>query len=196
MRWSSRYALSASTWTAGASRRIAAVALMPSHPGISRSIRTRSGRSSCASSTAWSPSAASPTTSRSSVRPRKPCSPRRTTAWSSAMRTRMFIGPAPSGWRYGLGSLSNAEIRQYLPATLLAVEAATTHNYVLHELWTFRSMRLSLRRFAHFNLVTFGALLLNVGAVALFVWFGVFYLVANLIGIASGFAVNLVVSSL
>jgi len=83
-----------------------------------------------------------------------------------------------------------------LPATLVAVEAAATHNYVLHEMWTFRSMRLSVRRFAHFNLVTLGALVLNVGVVQILAWLGLFYLLANLIGIVAGFAVNLAVSSL
>ena len=32
-----------------------------------------------------------------------------------------------------------------LPATLVAVELAVVHNYVLHEMWTFRRMRLSAR---------------------------------------------------
>jgi len=83
-----------------------------------------------------------------------------------------------------------------LPATLVAVEVAIVHNYVLHELWTFRSMRLSGSRFARFNLVTLGALVLNVSIVQVLAWFGLFYLLANLVGIGAGFAVNLAISSM
>jgi putative flippase GtrA len=83
-----------------------------------------------------------------------------------------------------------------LPATVLAVEAATMHNYVWHELWTFKRMRLSVRRFAHFSLVTLLAFLINVSVVQVLAWVGVLYLLANLVGIGAGFAVNLAASSM
>jgi putative flippase GtrA len=114
-----------------------------------------------------------------------------------------------------------------LPATVVAVESAIVHNYVWHELWTFRRQtaqglpaqelpaerlpaqvlparrapnrppgrRLSVRRFATFNATAFGALLINVCVVAVLAWLGLFYLVANLVGIGAAFAVNLAVSS-
>jgi dolichol-phosphate mannosyltransferase len=82
-----------------------------------------------------------------------------------------------------------------LPATLVAVETAIVHNYVLHELWTFRRMRLSARRFAAFSAVAVGALAINVSVVQVLAWFGLFYLVANAVGIGAAFAVNIAVSS-
>jgi putative flippase GtrA len=92
-----------------------------------------------------------------------------------------------------------------LPATAAAVETAIAHNYVLHEFWTFRRppegaaarrTRLSARRFFRFNLVTAVALVLNVGVVQALAGLGVFYLLANLVGIGAGFTVNLAVSSM
>jgi putative flippase GtrA len=83
-----------------------------------------------------------------------------------------------------------------LAATVVAVEAAVVHNYVLHELWTFKGRRLSARRFTHFSLVTLISFLLNVGIVQVLAWVGLFYLLANLVGIGAGFAVNLAASSM
>jgi putative flippase GtrA len=83
-----------------------------------------------------------------------------------------------------------------LLATMVAVEAAIVHNYVLHELWTFRGRRLSARRFVHFSLVTLAAFVINVGVVQVLAWIGLFYLLANLVGIGAGFAVNLAASSM
>jgi putative flippase GtrA len=83
-----------------------------------------------------------------------------------------------------------------LPATVVAVEVAIVHNYVLHEMWTFKRMCLSGRRFARFSLVTLIAFVLNVGIVQVLARLGLFYLLANLVGIGAGFAVNLAVSSM
>jgi Predicted membrane protein len=83
-----------------------------------------------------------------------------------------------------------------LAATVVAVEAAVVHNYVLNELWTFKGKRLSARRFAHFSLVTLIAFVINVGIVQMLAWVGLFYLLANLVGIGAGFAVNLAASSM
>src|SRR3989440_3772756 len=80
---------SASTFTSGASSRSAFVAPMPSTPGMTTSITTTSGRSSRARSIAAAPSSASPTTSTSGSTSRKSLRPWRTTAWSSAIRTRI-----------------------------------------------------------------------------------------------------------
>src|ERR687886_2175374 len=81
---------SASTFTLGASSRSAFVASMPSNPGITTSITTTSGPSSRACRIAAAPSSASPTTSTSGSTSRKRRSPWRTTAWSSAIRTRII----------------------------------------------------------------------------------------------------------
>src|SRR5919204_2476331 len=81
---------SASTFTSGASSRSTCVAWMPSNPGMTTSITTTWGRSSRASATAAPPSSASPTTSTSGSTSRKSLRPWRTTAWSSAIRTRII----------------------------------------------------------------------------------------------------------
>src|ERR671936_122681 len=81
---------SASTFTSGTSSRSVFVAWMPSKPGMTTSITTTFGCSSRASATAAPPSSASPTTSTSGSTSRKSRSPWRTTAWSSAMRTRII----------------------------------------------------------------------------------------------------------
>ena len=74
----------------GAAWRIRRVASMPSMPGIRTSMKTTSGDSSRARSTASSPLAASPTTtttsSESSSAVRRPS---RVTGWSSTIRARM-----------------------------------------------------------------------------------------------------------
>ena len=64
----------------GAVARTAAVAAMPSMPGIATSITTTSGRNADARATAVAPSAASPTTVRSDSSARRMRSPRRTPA--------------------------------------------------------------------------------------------------------------------
>jgi putative flippase GtrA len=82
-----------------------------------------------------------------------------------------------------------------LPATVAAVELSILHNYVLHELWTFRRARPSGRRFACFGLLALAALVLNVTIVQVLTRLGLYYLFANLLGIGAGFAVNFAVSS-
>src|SRR5438105_3954450 len=80
---------SASTLTSGARSRSAAVASIPPTSGMTTSITTTSGRSASTCSTAAWPFSASPTTSMSGRTSRKSRRPWRTTAWSSAMRTRI-----------------------------------------------------------------------------------------------------------
>src|SRR3954451_21785649 len=73
----------------GALTRISPAALTPSSPGIDRSSTTTSGCSLTARSTARTPSAAVPTSSRSGAPLTNRASPDLTRAWSSAMSTRM-----------------------------------------------------------------------------------------------------------
>jgi putative flippase GtrA len=82
-----------------------------------------------------------------------------------------------------------------LPATAAAVELAILHNYILHELWTFRRARPSGRRFVYFGLAALATLALNVAVVQALTRLGMYYLFANLFGITAGFAVNFAVSS-
>src|SRR4051812_37505613 len=72
------------------------VASMPSSSGMRMSMSTTSGSRSLAIVTAWAPSAASPTTSRSSSASRIILNPARTSAWSSAIRMRTVISGVSS----------------------------------------------------------------------------------------------------
>ena len=88
--------------------------------------------------------------------------------------------------------LTEAAGLDYRLATVLAVETAILHNFVWHERWTWRDRTSGAlgpwTRLAWFNLVT-GALSIAVNVVftALYATaFGVHYVVANLMAIATG----------
>ena len=117
-------------------------------------------------------------------------SPRAKPRWRAAGLRFAVVG--------GLGVLVNLAVLEVLhgrlgvlfaPASALATEAAIVANYLGNELWTFHLRRLSLRRFAQFNLVALAGLLVTVvvatGAERL-----VDYRLAQLGGIACGALVN------
>jgi putative flippase GtrA len=81
-------------------------------------------------------------------------------------------------------------------ASAVAVELAVISNYFLNARWTFATQAASLRRFAKFNLASLFGLGLNVMIVWLLTRFGIYFLAANLFGIAAGFASNYVFSSI
>jgi putative flippase GtrA len=87
----------------------------------------------------------------------------------------------------------------YLLATALAVETAVLHNFVWHELWTWRDRRGEggvPMRLLRFNLGN-GAVSLLVNLVFMRLLVGRFhmqYLIANLIAIAAGSLANYLVS--
>jgi len=98
----------------------------------------------------------------------------------------------------GLGVLVNLAVLEvvhgqlgvlFALASALATEAAIVANYLGNELWTFHIRRLSLRRFAQFNLVALAGLLVTV-AVATGAERLVDYRLAQLAGIACGALVN------
>lgn len=75
-------------------------------------------------------------------------------------------------------------------ASVLAVELAAISNYLLNDTWTFAVRSRSLRRFAKFNTASLAGLALNVLSVWLLTRLGLYFLAANLIGVAAGFAAN------
>src|SRR3990172_4666923 len=81
----------ARTRTPGARLPISLVASRPLIPGIPMSIRTTSGISEQAASTASRPVLASPTTSMSGCASKSESSPARTIPWSSASNTRILL---------------------------------------------------------------------------------------------------------
>ena len=75
-------------------------------------------------------------------------------------------------------------------ASALAVELAAISNYLLNDTWTFATRSPSLGRFAKFNVASLVGLALNVVCVWLVTRLGLYFLMANFIGIAAGFATN------
>jgi putative flippase GtrA len=81
-------------------------------------------------------------------------------------------------------------------ASAIAVELAVISNYCLNARWTFGTNVVSFGRFAKFNLASLFGLGLNVMIVWLLVRSGIYFLAANLFGIAAGFASNYALSSI
>lgn len=75
-------------------------------------------------------------------------------------------------------------------ASALAVELAAISNYLLNDAWTFAVRAPSLGRLAKFNIASLAGLALNVLSVWLLTRVGLYFLMANLIGIAAGFVAN------
>jgi dolichol-phosphate mannosyltransferase len=75
-------------------------------------------------------------------------------------------------------------------ASILAVELATISNYLFNDTWTFGTRSPSPSRFAKFNVASLVGLALNVLCVWLLTRLSLYLLLADLIGIATGFAVN------
>ncbi|MCL4552476.1 MAG: GtrA family protein [Candidatus Marsarchaeota archaeon] len=72
-----------------------------------------------------------------------------------------------------------------VPASIAAVETAIINNFVWNNLWTFQERSFSASRFASFNVVSLGGLVISTGTLYLLnEWAGVYYLLANLGGIA------------
>src|SRR5260370_22402277 len=85
--------------------------------------------------------------------------------------------------------------RPLVPASALSAELGIVHNFSWNDRWTFGRTRLSWSRFARFNLVSLGGLIITTGTLWVLVrHLGVYYLAANLLGItlstAWHFAVN------
>jgi len=77
-------------------------------------------------------------------------------------------------------------------AGLIAIETSILSNFILNDLWTFRDRKVGsflARCFKYHLTVAFGALV-NYTVLIGLVMIGVFYLVANLVGIILGFIVN------
>jgi putative flippase GtrA len=81
-----------------------------------------------------------------------------------------------------------------LVSSALAVELAIVSNYLLNDRWTFATRRPSVRRFAKFNVASLAGLSINVTTVWLLTRSGVYFLAANLVGIAAAVVANYVFS--
>jgi putative flippase GtrA len=79
-------------------------------------------------------------------------------------------------------------------SSALAVELAIISNYLLNDRWTFAARRPSFRRFAKFNVASLAGLGLNVTTVWFLARAGVYFLAANLVGIAAAVTANYALS--
>jgi len=77
-----------------------------------------------------------------------------------------------------------------LLASAIAVELAIVSNFFWNNRWTFACRSSSLVRFAKFNAVSLVGLTLNVTIVWGLTRTGLYFLIANLVGIGVGVAVN------
>jgi dolichol-phosphate mannosyltransferase len=82
-------------------------------------------------------------------------------------------------------------------ASIPATELAIINNFYCNDRWTFKQTHISLSRFARFNLVSLSGLLITTGTLwVLASHMGLYYLVANLLGIGLATVWNFVVNSL
>jgi dolichol-phosphate mannosyltransferase len=84
-----------------------------------------------------------------------------------------------------------------LLASVLAVETAVLNNFLWNNIWTFRQRTFALIRLVKFNLVSLGALTVNVAVLYLLVtMLDLHYLAANLAAIVAATGLNFVGNSL
>ncbi|MHB1414769.1 MAG: GtrA family protein [Chloroflexota bacterium] len=84
-----------------------------------------------------------------------------------------------------------------LIASVLAVETAILNNFLWNNLWTFSQRDFTWERLAKFNLVSLGGLVITVTILyALVQWFGLYYLVANLLAISVATGWNFMINSI
>jgi len=82
-------------------------------------------------------------------------------------------------------------------ASALAVEAAIIGNFLGNNWWTFEQRTISLFRFGKYNLVALGGLVITTAVfTGLMRWFGMSYILADLIGIGAAMTWNFTASVL
>jgi putative flippase GtrA len=111
--------------------------------------------------------------------------------WAKIGRVAKFGVVGFVGILINMGVLYLLSRRLDLPLVLssgAAVELAVISNFLLNSNWTFASYP-SLPRFAKFNVASLAGLAVNVEAVWLLNWLGLYQLAADLIGVAVGFVV-------
>ncbi|MFJ9012544.1 GtrA family protein [Streptomyces canus] len=81
-------------------------------------------------------------------------------------------------------------------ASVLAVELAVVHNYLVNNRWTFGMRVLSVRRFGKFNVSMLAGLAVNVLVLWALVHVGAHLVVANVVAIGAAFGVNYTSSTL
>lgn len=87
----------------------------------------------------------------------------------------------------------------YLPAAALATESTIIANFALNDRWTFRASRTTipwLHRLKRYNLIALGGLVISLLVLALLSdLLGIYYVLANLVGIAAATLWNYTVNA-
>jgi dolichol-phosphate mannosyltransferase len=81
-------------------------------------------------------------------------------------------------------------------ASFIAIELAIISNFILNDMWTFKEINNGtwLHRMFSFNAVSVGSMIINIVTLAILTMLGVWYVVANLIGIIIGFGWNFIMN--
>lgn len=86
----------------------------------------------------------------------------------------------------------------YLASSAIAIETSIITNFILNNSWTWKKRNKNnstIKRFFQFNLVSLLALVINMGTLySLVEFFGLHYIIANLVGIALGTIINFFVN--
>lgn len=85
----------------------------------------------------------------------------------------------------------------YILASAIAVEVSIINNFILNNLWTFKGKKLmssTVSRFLKFNTASILALTINVATLYLLVRLGIWYLIAQFIGIVLAFGINFIIN--
>ena len=90
-----------------------------------------------------------------------------------------------------------AALKNYLPllgASFIAIELSIISNYILNDMWTFKENNTGtwLHRMISYNGVAVGGMIINMAVLAILTTLGMWYILANLIGIVLGFAWNFI----
>jgi dolichol-phosphate mannosyltransferase len=127
-------------------------------------------------------------------------------AWRTGEITRIFkfmlVGASGIAVNEGLlYLLTDYGGLYYLVSSVIAVQCAILNNFLWNHIWTFRDRRAIKHslwyRLGKFELVSIGGKLTNIAILYLVVnFFGIQYLIANLLGIAAGFIVNFIANNL
>jgi dolichol-phosphate mannosyltransferase len=82
-------------------------------------------------------------------------------------------------------------------AGVFAIEISVINNFIFNDIWTFKDRKNSsvLAKFLKYNLSVLLGLLLNYASLLLLTKYGIYYLLANLIGIILSTTTNYILSS-
>ncbi|MBN2426432.1 MAG: GtrA family protein [Calditrichaceae bacterium] len=87
----------------------------------------------------------------------------------------------------------------YMVSSVIAIEVSILTNFFMNDLWTWkdRVKQSWIKRIIKYHSVSFGALIANwIALVILTEWFGVYYMISNLIGICLGMVINFVLNDI